>query len=144
MIEVLDTSILNCVQEAERRRIARDLHDGVVQSLTALLADLGYYLAGSALNFEAARTAIHQVLAVKPGPRGASGLPLRRPDDLRVRAPCRANFSASLPGSSISLMERVRVERMVPLPSRRRLKKPGPSPGTFPTSPLPVWKRSLT
>ena len=37
------------------------------------------YLAGSALNFEAARTAIHQVLAVKPDSRGASGLPLRRP-----------------------------------------------------------------
>jgi cyclopropane-fatty-acyl-phospholipid synthase len=37
------------------------------------------YLAGSALNFEAARTAIHQVLAVKPDSRGASGMPLRRP-----------------------------------------------------------------
>src|ERR1041384_5821629 len=43
MLEVLDTSILYCVQEAERRRIARDLHDGVVQSLTALLADLEYF-----------------------------------------------------------------------------------------------------
>jgi signal transduction histidine kinase len=31
------------VREAERRRIARDLHDGVVQSLTALVADLEYF-----------------------------------------------------------------------------------------------------
>jgi cyclopropane-fatty-acyl-phospholipid synthase len=34
------------------------------------------YMAASALNFEAGRTAIHQVLAVKPE-RGRSGLPLR-------------------------------------------------------------------
>ena len=34
------------------------------------------YMAGSALNFEANRTNVHQVLAVKPdGPR--SGMPLR-------------------------------------------------------------------
>ena len=35
------------------------------------------YMAASALNFEAARTQIHQVLAVKVGDRGESGLPLR-------------------------------------------------------------------
>jgi cyclopropane-fatty-acyl-phospholipid synthase len=34
------------------------------------------YMAASALNFEAGRTAIHQVLAVKPD-GGRSGLPLR-------------------------------------------------------------------
>ena len=34
------------------------------------------YMAGSALNFEAARTQVHQVLAVKPD-NGRSGLPLR-------------------------------------------------------------------
>jgi cyclopropane-fatty-acyl-phospholipid synthase len=36
------------------------------------------YMAGSALNFEAARTSIHQVLAVKDGPGGESGMPLTR------------------------------------------------------------------
>jgi cyclopropane-fatty-acyl-phospholipid synthase len=35
------------------------------------------YMAGSAINFEANRTQIHQVLAVKTGESGASGLPLR-------------------------------------------------------------------
>jgi cyclopropane-fatty-acyl-phospholipid synthase len=34
------------------------------------------YMAGSALNFEANRTQIHQVLAVKPD-NGRSGIPLR-------------------------------------------------------------------
>jgi cyclopropane-fatty-acyl-phospholipid synthase len=36
------------------------------------------YMAGSALHFEAGRTSIHQVLAVKPGPVGDSGMPLSR------------------------------------------------------------------
>lgn len=40
MLDVLDSSITRLVQDAERRRIARDLHDSVVQSLTALVADL--------------------------------------------------------------------------------------------------------
>ena len=35
------------------------------------------YMAGSALGFEAGRTNVHQVLAVHPGPGGASGMPLR-------------------------------------------------------------------
>jgi hypothetical protein len=35
-------------------------------------------MAGSAVNFEAARTSIHQVLAVKGGPDGESGMPLTR------------------------------------------------------------------
>jgi signal transduction histidine kinase len=40
-----EESVVSLVREAERRRIARDLHDGVVQSLTALVADLEYYRA---------------------------------------------------------------------------------------------------
>ncbi len=44
MIEVqTDSPITQFAQEAERRRIARELHDGVVQSLTALVADLEYF-----------------------------------------------------------------------------------------------------
>lgn len=36
------------------------------------------YMAGSAVNFEAGRTSIHQVLGVKPGPGGAGGMPSTR------------------------------------------------------------------
>jgi cyclopropane-fatty-acyl-phospholipid synthase len=36
------------------------------------------YIAGSALAFEAGRIGINQVLAVKPGPDGASGMPRTR------------------------------------------------------------------
>jgi len=55
------------------------------------------YMAGSALNFEAARTSIHQVLAVKGGPRGESGMPLTRAELLGlVPAPAPAR-AASLP-----------------------------------------------
>src|ERR1700730_17600609 len=43
MLDVLDSPITRLIQDAERRRIARDLHDGVVQSLTALVADLEYF-----------------------------------------------------------------------------------------------------
>jgi cyclopropane-fatty-acyl-phospholipid synthase len=35
-------------------------------------------MAASALNFEANRTSVHQVLAVKPGPGGSSGMPPTR------------------------------------------------------------------
>jgi two-component system sensor histidine kinase UhpB len=45
MLDVLDSPITRLVQDAERRRIARDLHDSVVQSLTALVADLEYFRA---------------------------------------------------------------------------------------------------
>src|SRR5258708_38933469 len=43
MLDVLDSPTTRFAQEAERRRIARELHDGVVQSLTALVADLEYF-----------------------------------------------------------------------------------------------------
>src|SRR5713226_5195604 len=43
MLDVLDSPAMRQPQEAERRRIARELHDGVVQSLTALVADLEYF-----------------------------------------------------------------------------------------------------
>ena len=43
MLDVLDSPSIRLAQEAERRRIARELHDGVVQSLTALVADLEYF-----------------------------------------------------------------------------------------------------
>lgn len=36
------------------------------------------YMAGSALAFEAGRIGVNQVLAVRPGPGGASGLPPTR------------------------------------------------------------------
>jgi len=41
------------------------------------------YMAGSAVNFEANRTQIHQVLGVKPD-KGRSGMPLR-PDWERLQ-----------------------------------------------------------
>jgi cyclopropane-fatty-acyl-phospholipid synthase len=53
------------------------------------------YMAGSALNFEAARTSIHQVLAVKGGPGGESGMPLTRAELLGL-APARTDAPASL------------------------------------------------
>jgi two-component system, NarL family, sensor histidine kinase DegS len=43
MLNVLDSPATRFAQETERRRIARELHDGVVQSLTALVADLEYF-----------------------------------------------------------------------------------------------------
>jgi cyclopropane-fatty-acyl-phospholipid synthase len=36
------------------------------------------YMAGAAINFEAGRTSVHQVLAVNKGATGASGMPLTR------------------------------------------------------------------
>lgn len=43
MLDVWDSPAMRQAQEAERCRIARELHDGVVQSLTALVADLEYF-----------------------------------------------------------------------------------------------------
>src|SRR5947207_13778380 len=53
------------------------------------------YMAGSALNFEANRTQIHQVLAVRGGPGGQSGMPLTRAELLGL-VPTRADAPASL------------------------------------------------
>jgi cyclopropane-fatty-acyl-phospholipid synthase len=44
------------------------------------------YMAACALNFEAGRTSVHQVLGVRPSPQGASGIPLRREEWLTSRA----------------------------------------------------------
>jgi signal transduction histidine kinase/DNA-binding CsgD family transcriptional regulator len=43
MLDILDSTAMRQAQEVERCRIARELHDGVVQSLTALVADLEYF-----------------------------------------------------------------------------------------------------
>jgi signal transduction histidine kinase len=47
MLEIADvvTPVTQVAQEAERRRIARDLHDGAVQTLSALVAELDYFQA---------------------------------------------------------------------------------------------------
>jgi cyclopropane-fatty-acyl-phospholipid synthase len=41
-------------------------------------------MAGSALAFEGNRIGVNQVLAVKPGPRGASGMPPTRAEWLGI------------------------------------------------------------
>jgi len=43
MLNVLETPDTRFAQETERLRIARELHDSAVQSLTALVADLEYF-----------------------------------------------------------------------------------------------------
>jgi signal transduction histidine kinase len=43
MLDVADSPVTRFAQEVERRRIARELHDSVVQSLTTLVADLEYF-----------------------------------------------------------------------------------------------------
>ena len=54
------------------------------------------YMAGSAINFEAARTSIHQVLAVKGGPGGESGMPLTRAELLGL-VPAATRAPAGVP-----------------------------------------------
>lgn len=45
MLNTLDMPMAHFVQETERRRLARDLHDGAVQTLTALINDLEHFRA---------------------------------------------------------------------------------------------------
>lgn len=45
------------------------------------------YMAGSAVNFEAGRTSIHQVLAVRPHPDGRSGMPPTRESFVSLSRP---------------------------------------------------------
>lgn len=45
MLDVLHPSEMSFAQEVERRRLARELHDSAIQSLTALVADLEYFRA---------------------------------------------------------------------------------------------------
>lgn len=62
MLDVLDSPITRLVQDAERKRLARDLHDSVVQLLTALVADLDYFrLRQLASNDDAARQVTERV-----------------------------------------------------------------------------------
>lgn len=65
MLEVTDEPVTRFAQEAERRRIARELHDGAVQSLTALVTDLEQFRVRSTQNEEemAARLLAWQQLA---------------------------------------------------------------------------------
>ena len=46
MLETAETRTIRLAQEAERRRIARELHDNAVQSLTALVTDIEYLRLG--------------------------------------------------------------------------------------------------
>jgi cyclopropane-fatty-acyl-phospholipid synthase len=54
------------------------LDDAATASTPARARIWRLYIAGSALGFRSNRLGVNQVLAVKPGPRGHSGLPLER------------------------------------------------------------------
>ena len=65
MITMIDNaSTTHMAQEAERRRLARELHDGVVQSLTALVADLEYFRTRRLPANEASNPEVAEKLAV--------------------------------------------------------------------------------
>ncbi|WP_375491630.1 class I SAM-dependent methyltransferase [uncultured Jatrophihabitans sp.] len=58
--------------------LERGWADAVAASSAARARIWRLYIAGSALAFRANRIGVNQVLAVRPGPRGRSGLPLAR------------------------------------------------------------------
>src|SRR5260370_14508757 len=64
MLDVLDSPAMRQAQEAERRRIARELHDGVVQSLTALVADLEYFQTRTLPTIDQTSLAIAEKVAI--------------------------------------------------------------------------------
>ena len=64
MFDVLDSPAMRQAQEAERRRIARELHDGVVQSLTALVADLEYFQTRTLPTIDQTSRAIAEKVAI--------------------------------------------------------------------------------
>ncbi len=64
MLDVIDSPITHFAQEAERRRIARELHDGVIQSLTALLTDLEFFRLHSQHNLESVNQEMDAKLAM--------------------------------------------------------------------------------
>ena len=92
MLTVLDSTSIRLAQEAERLRIARELHDSVVQSLSALVADLEHFQTRRLTTLDqtnqavAAKVAVWQELAresLTSLRQVLSGL--RQPDELAFR-----------------------------------------------------------
>ena len=64
MLNVLDSPTTHFAQETERRRIARELHDGALQSLTALVADLEHFRARSLPTIDQASREVAEKVAM--------------------------------------------------------------------------------
>ena len=95
------------------------------------------YMAGSALAFESGRLGVNQVLAVRPGPRGISGMPRRQdgaPGRLsRSRGPGPEGLSPRGPRAAAARCGRSRGAGPAARPPSRR---PSAGPGS------PRWPRS--